>query len=375
MNRYICVSVAALMLASCSAPESMKVYVDAPGMVELDADSVLAGLHAQYVVVTDAAGDTLASQVTSDGKFIFMPTEINAEYMLSGSDRAVAYDTIAYGRIYPERLDDVCWENDKVGFRAYGPGTQRAGDRLYGYDLFLKRDTVYPIIPYMIANDHDPAKWLVVDSLRNAGLASAADSLINTFSYHVDHGYGMDCYAVGPTLGACTSAIAPADTIAYPWCYSQAEILDNGPLRFTARLTFPPMVIGTDTIIEERLISLDAGSNLNKTEVVFRGATRPYPVVTGIVLHDAGESAYHSVAESCILYLDPTQGYDNGEVYIGATFPQKPDSTAIRHGHVLAYGTIAPGGTYTYYWGFGWNRGNMPDLTAWKNYLIKTQKH
>ena len=373
MKRYICISAAALLLSSCSAPEGMKVYVDAPGMVELDADSVLSSLKAQYVVVTDAAGDTLASQITSDGKLIFMPADVPAEYTLCASDHAVAYDTIAYGRIYPERLDDLCWENDVVGFRAYGPGTQRGGDRLYGYDLFLKRDTVRPIIPYLIANDHDPAKWRVVDSLRAAGRDAAADSLINSFSYHVDHGYGMDCYAVGPTLGACTSALAPADSIVYPWCYTRAQILDNGPLRFTARLTFAPVAVGTDTVTEERVITLDAGSNLNKTEVRFRGATQAYPVVTGIVLHDAGASAYHSPKERCILYQDPTQGADNGELYIGAVFPQGPDSTAIRHGHVLAYSTLAPDSIYTYYWGFGWNRGNMSDLSAWKNYL-KNQK-
>ena len=26
-------------------------------------------------------------------------------------------------------------------------------------------------------------------------------------SYHVDHGNGMDCYAVGPTLGGGTAAL------------------------------------------------------------------------------------------------------------------------------------------------------------------------
>ena len=61
----------------------------------------------------------------------------------------------------------------------------------------------------------------------------AADELVRTFSYHIDHGYGMDCYAVGPTLGAGVSALMVNDTIIYPWCYKTQEVLDNGPLRFT----------------------------------------------------------------------------------------------------------------------------------------------
>ncbi len=48
----------------------------------------------------------------------------------------------------------------------------------------------------------------------------------------------MDCYAVGPTLGAGVAALMVNDTIIYPWCYKHQEILDNGPLRFTVKLEF-----------------------------------------------------------------------------------------------------------------------------------------
>ena len=51
-------------------------------------------------------------------------------------------------------------------------------------------------------------------------------------SYHIDHGNGMDCYAVGPTLGGGTAALMPDSAIVYPYCYKDYEILDNGPLRF-----------------------------------------------------------------------------------------------------------------------------------------------
>lgn len=45
------------------------------------------------------------------------------------------YNVIACGRYYPERLDDVAWENDLGGYRAYGPALQKRGERGFGYDL------------------------------------------------------------------------------------------------------------------------------------------------------------------------------------------------------------------------------------------------
>ena len=47
------------------------------------------------------------------------------------------------------------------------------------------------------------------------------------------------------------------------------EILDNGPLRFTVKLEFTPLTVkGDSTVVETRLITLDAGSHLNKTAAV-----------------------------------------------------------------------------------------------------------
>ena len=98
----------------------------------------------------------------------------------------------------------------------------------------------------------------------------AASELYRSVSYHVDHGNGMDCYAVGPTLGGGTAALFPDSTIVYPYCYKDCEILDNGPLRFTAKLVYNPLVVkGDSSVIETRIISLDKGAQLNKTVVSF----------------------------------------------------------------------------------------------------------
>ena len=68
-----------------------------------------------------------------------------------------------------------------------------------------------------------------------------AQQLSESVSYHIDHGNGLDYYKVGPTLGAGTSALLANDSIVYPYCYKDYQILDNGPLRFTVKLVYNPL--------------------------------------------------------------------------------------------------------------------------------------
>ena len=72
----------------------------------------------------------------------------------------------------PERANDFFWENDRVGFRAYGPGD---ANKWSGIDVFNKSVSTN----------------IVVHWLRN----------FKTSDFHRNHGQGMDCYAVGRGRG------------------------------------------------------------------------------------------------------------------------------------------------------------------------------
>ena len=125
----------------------------------------------------------------------------------------------------------------------------------------------------------DSASRAEIKVLREAGKKEEADSLSRAISYHIDHGNGMDCYAVGPTLGGGTAALMPDSAIVYPYCYKDYEILDNGPLRFTVKLVFNPLVVKNDSnVVETRIIQLDKGSQLNKTTVSYEYLTQATPV-------------------------------------------------------------------------------------------------
>lgn len=134
----------------------------------------------------------------------------------------------------------------------------------------------------------------------------------------------MDCYAVGPTLGAGVAALMAGDTIIYPYCYRTQEILDNGPLRFTVKLEFNPLVVrGDSNVVETRVISLDAGSYLNKTIVSYTNLKEAMPVTTGLVLREPDGATVADAANGYITYVDPTTDRSgaNGKIFVGAAFP------------------------------------------------------
>ena len=373
----------ALFCFACNDSRTVTVTVTNPlamersnEMVEVSMETVTDRLglaDTAQIVVLNADGQQVPYQITYDGKVIF-PAAIaaggTATYTIQ-TGTPEAFDVKACGRCYPERMDDMAWENDLVAFRAYGPALQAKGERGFGYDLFTKYNTTEPILEAMYAKELDKETLAKIAELQNA------------ISYHIDHGYGMDCYAVGPTLGAGVAALMVNDTIIYPWCYKNQEILDNGPLRFTVKLEFTPLTVkGDSTVVETRLITLDAGSHLNKTAVSYSNLKETLPIVAGIVLHEPDGAVVADAANGYITYVDPTTGPDNGKIFMGAAVPAvvKDAKTVLfsekekkernnADGHVLAVSDYEPGSEYVYYWGFAWDKADIKTADAWNRYM------
>lgn len=395
MKKLFILAAALTGMTACAEKTSLTVKVNNPldadrngEMVELSMSEISTRLNladTAQIVVLDGDGKEVPYQVTYDNLLIF-PTAVKAgaqtEYTIQPGVPAEVGVQVC-GRHYPQRLDDLAWENDLVGFRAYGPALQDSGQRGYGYDLFTKRGTTEPVLEdELYAGEFNPEFKDNINRLRKED-PEAARELTKKYSYHVDHGYGMDCYAVGPTLGPGTNALMIGDTIVYPWCYKEYEILDNGPLRFTARLTFRPAVVGSDSaVVETRVITLDKGSHLNRTVVSYDNLTRSLPVAAGIVLHDDKGVVRAEAGKGYITYEDPTTGPNQGTIYVGCVFPTNLDKAVeVRFdadekkrrnnagGHVLAIASYEPGAEFTYYWGFGWNRSDIKDEAAWQQYI------
>ena len=393
MKKIFIVPFAALSLLACQSNPEVTVTIENPlgtertgEIVEVSMEDIFTRLNlpdTAQLIIYDAEAQEVPYQITHDGYLIFPASAgANATSTYTIAQGVPATVTVrACGRQYAERLDDMAWENDLVAFRAYGPALQAKGERGYGYDLFLKRGTTEPILEDLYEKELDPTKRQQVNELRKTD-PKAASELAKSFSYHIDHGYGMDCYAVGPTLGAGTSALVDNGTIVYPWCYKDYEILDNGPLRFSVKLTFNPQSVKADTsVVETRIITLDAGSHFNRTSVSYQNLSETTPIVTGIVLHNE-EAATTAPDKGYMTYTDPTTGTDNGKLFIGTVFPTdvqemktvlfSADEKKQRNnaeGHVLAYSNYEPGSEYVYYWGYGWDRSNVENAEAWNSYV------
>ena len=369
-------AVALIGFASCAdSKQSMTVTVTnslalerAGEMVEVPMSDVVAKLKladTAQIVVLDVDGQQVPYQVTYDEKVVF-PVTVGANsavtYTIQPGTPA-PFDVIACGKYYPERLDDVAWENDLGGFRAHGP----ALESLYAEEL-------------------NPEKRAKIAELKKTD-PKAASELQNAISYHIDHGYGMDCYAVGPTLGAGVAALMAGDTIIYPYCYRTQEILDNGPLRFTVKLEFNPLVVrGDSNVVETRVISLDAGSYLNKTVVSYTNLKEAMPVTTGLVLREPDGAVVADAANGYITYVDPTTDRSgaNGKIFVGAAFPAQVKEAKVvllsekekkdrggADGHVLAISEYEPGSEYTYYWGSAWDKAAIKTPDAWNKYMAE----
>ena len=366
-------------------------------MVEVPFEQVKKKLGgAEKVIVTDADGREIPSQVTYDGKLIFQAGVAakgkSVYYAKAGTPQN--YEPKVWGRQYKERKDDMAWENDLVAFRCYGPALQRSGERAWGYDVWNKR-TSELILDKRFALELDADIAQACRKLRQMGRTELAEDLYYAVSYHVDHGNGMDCYKVGPTLGCGTAALLTngGKDIAYPHCYTSYEILDRGPLRFTVRLAYAKEKIEGQNVTEVRIISLDAGSHMTKAVVAYEGLNAAMPVATGIIVHNENPTAYVLNAQNGYMGYedlgDPNQYKERfraklnkefGKIYCGAVYPNKVNEIKYQEGenlpgacgHILGVSTYNPGTAYTYYFGSAWSRNpetSFNSLTDWEAYL------
>lgn len=338
----------------------------------------------QYIIL-DAEGNQVPYQITWDDNLLFpaiVKANAKAVYTIAIGE-PIEVEPLVYGRHYPERFDDIAWENDRTAYRTYGPALQRRGERAFGYDAWVKRVPEL-VVEQRYANELDPDTQAEIARLRKARKYEEANELYNSVSYHVDHGNGLDCYKVGPTLGCGTAALMQGDAILYPYCWKEHEIMENGPLRFTVKLVYNPFVVGKDSVVETRIISLEKGSQLNKTVVSYTGLSKTTPVATGLVIHPEHPTAYILENDKgYIAYADLTDNVNNGNgvIYVGAVMPNKvkeaktvifSDKEAKERGasgHVLAISNYKPNTEYTYYWGSGWSKYGFDSMEVWTHYL------
>lgn len=384
-----------LTLSACQKQAHREVTLIVSNDTDHDISGVIDGVPLQAVLdslrvptgtpitIKDEYGKSVTTQIYDDGTNQLLLFETNTlahgestYYLSTGRDSIKEEPSSAvFIKQYPQRKDDLLWENESSMWRAYGPELQASGERAFGYDIWCK-NTKQLIGDSRMLNAL--ANWAKADSLRRLEqpeLLSIADSIGESTNFHHDHGDGMDCYAVGPTLGGGTAALLNDGQIVYPWAWKKHKILANGPLLAAVRLDYDTLYVGTDTVMEHRTIITQKGTRFNIINVEYEGLTAQHEIAVGIVYHGSDDSIRFNPANKYMAYSDPTDQPDRnpGRVLIGAFVPSMT-RTALEQGHLLCIGNYQPGETFTYYMGSGWSKGDCPSLSAMEKELKQMQE-
>ena len=249
-----------------------------------------------------------------------------------------------YGRYVPERKDDFAWENEYAAFRMYGPALKPENPS-NGVDLWLKA-----------------SPELIVDSFyyREHVLGKP---------YHINYGKGLDCYKVGHTCG-CGGLVVLADNKTYVGGpYDRWEIVEQSPEKFVFRLEYDSLQVGEKVLQESITITAEAGTAMNKAEVVLKGEYDGELLVGGgIYMHDTidhfevyeslGTVFYEEDALSDKTAAQMNYEYNGstsqGRIYITVQVPEAT-VTDLQDGNLIAVKPYQLGDTLTYYFGATWS--------------------
>ena len=278
---------------------------------------------------------------------ILVPVEAKGEVSLSVTkqDTKPTFTTQTYARFVPERFDDFAWENNVLAFRMYGKALEGRPDDAQGTDVWAKR-----------------TEAMVIDKWYKEG------------DYHTDHGEGLDYYSVGQTLGAGEIAPYFDNKVYFTKHYRGYEILDNGPLRTTFKLSFEPEVINGQTLSSTKTISLDAGQHFNKIVVDLKNEqSKSTSVVVGLVHRGESDPQYDfNASNSSLAYWEPDvqgHGHIGTALILPKSQPTFIDSVSTQF---LLSTEIQNDKPLVYYNGAAWNKaGQVKSAEEWKAFVEK----
>ncbi len=322
------------------------------------------GITAENARVLDAEGKVLQSQVADedgDGApdaLLFaadIPAKETVKFRVVADHELEIPESEArvYARHVPERKDDFAWENDVVGFRAYGPALAD-GVENSGFDCFMKR-----------------VKYPVFDGWYKGAKFGK--------SYHIDFGEGYDGYKVGSSLGAGGSAVWREGELHLSNVYREHEQYSNGPLKAAFTLSYGPWEVDGKKITERKRISLELGDRLFKVEESFfvDGEPARLDVAVGVATHEGAAEPCHDKSAGWLYgweVLDG-QGFGTGVVIDPADADDIKEFKEIVSkdkfaGNAFFVVDTGADGKFTYYAGYGWEKaGEIETREEWEQYL------
>ncbi|KXX71603.1 DUF4861 domain-containing protein [Flammeovirga sp. SJP92] len=384
--KYYAVITTALLSNLIGCNENHEVIVTVKNPIEMNRESETIELNAhdfqaliqQYgyeklAIINKKTGNLLVNQwidLNGDGtqdQWLFQ-TDIHSmgqqEFIvrpLKEGESQPQSSKMTYSRFVPERTDDYAWENDRIAFRTFGPDAQKriennqpGGTLTSGIDAWLKR-VDYPIINKWYKNNEEQQG-----------------------SYHIDTGEGYDPYHVGPSRGVGGIGFWTADSLYTSKNFSSYKKITEGPIRTVFILEYQPWDVNGVSISEEKLISLDLGSNMCHFQSTFKSDAKLPPVAIGISLHDKSGKTYLSNKDGVYSYWEEI---DKDMLGLGIVLPKEQLNDAferkVEHkdaSHLLVLATPNEA-KVNYYAGYGWERSKQfSSDKEWNQYLEQFAK-
>lgn len=258
-----------------------------------------------------------------------------------------------YSRFVPERTDDYAWENNKVGFRTYGPNAQ------YRFENKLKEGTLSSGIDAWLKK----VDYSIIDSWYKKYTEK-------TGSYHEDTGEGLDNFHVGVSRGVGGIALKQDTTYYVSKNFTNWKTITTGPIRTSFVLEYADWDANREIISETKHISLDYGSYLSRYEVELSGTDAIY---AGLTLHEKDGKPTQNNQSGWISYWEPHDGSELGTAIVVPNqnmLSSELFDTPLKDSSNLYAKIKVNSGKAIYYAGFGWKEAKeMTSKAIWENYL------
>jgi len=254
----------------------------------------------------------------------------------------------AFGRFVRERFDDFAWENDRIAHRTYGKALETwEGEPLTSstIDIWSKRTS------RMVIND-----WYLSDH------------------YHEDRGEGADFYSAGLSRGCGGNGLWAGGRLWTSRNFVRSRVLANGPILVMFELEYEPFDVNGVSVSETKRITLDAGSQFNHFQSIYKQYMRPgqtRKLVAGIGLKKAvGEQLESMASEGWMLKWEKvarSAGSQGVAVIVPPKQWQKKTQDELNH---LVLAELENGDVVSYWAGFAWDKaGRITSAEAWKTYV------
>jgi pectinesterase len=252
---------------------------------------------------------------------------------------------------FQKKREDIAWESDKIAYRIYGPALSNEVNN--GIDIWCKR-VRYNIVEKWYTHSEKYAK-------------DGKDT------YHQDTGEGADFYSVSKSLGAGSAALWKNDSLYQPGVFESYRFIESGPLRVVFEVTYKSINYDGLELKEKKIITLDAGSNLNKIELIFESKNKKKDlfIAAGIVKRKNVKSFYDKHDKIVSLWGPVNDDPVNEFLGIGIIIPgNKYFNLKDTNSHLLAICQHNSNKNFVYYSGAGWTKnGDFKNENDWINYL------